>query len=149
MFPACYASSRGYDCGVPETVDNTEDWPGRSYGLPASGPRSMARLGRRVIAIAIDWGIAYGIGAAFFDSDNLAIIVAFAILQVLPMIVFSGSIGHLILGLRVVPLQPRWIGLWRPVVRTLLLCLVIPAFIWDKEQRGLHDVLAGTILVRR
>ncbi len=109
----------------------------------------MGRLGRRVIAIAIDWGIAYGIGAAFFDSDNLAILAAFAILQILPMIIASGSIGHLVVGLRVVPLQPRWIGLWRPVVRTLLLCLVIPAFIWDKEQRGLHDVLAGTILVRR
>ena len=31
-----------------------------------------------------------------------------------------------------------WVGLWRPIVRTVLLCLVIPAVIWDADQRGLH-----------
>jgi hypothetical protein len=33
-------------------------------------------------------------------------------------------------------------------VRTVLLCLAIPAFIWDRDQRGLHDRVAGTMLVR-
>ena len=42
-----------------------------------------------------------------------------------------------------------WVGLWRPVVRTVLLCLVIPAVIWDADQRGLHDKAAGTVLLRR
>jgi hypothetical protein len=33
-------------------------------------------------------------------------------------------------------------------VRTLLVCLFVPAVIWDADQRGLHDRVAGTLLVR-
>jgi uncharacterized RDD family membrane protein YckC len=33
-------------------------------------------------------------------------------------------------------------------VRTALLIVVIPAVIWDADQRGLHDKVAGTVLVR-
>jgi hypothetical protein len=40
------------------------------------------------------------------------------------------------------------IGVRRPVVRSVLLVLVIPAVVWDLDQRGLHDRVAGTILVR-
>ena len=32
--------------------------------------------------------------------------------------------------------------------RTALLIVVIPAVIWDADQRGLHDKAAGTVLVR-
>ena len=39
-------------------------------------------------------------------------------------------------------------GLWRPIVRSVLLALVIPAVIWDADQRGLHDKAVGTVLVR-
>lgn len=109
----------------------------------------MARLQRRVLALLIDWGLAYGLAFLLFDADSLAILGVFAVMQVIMEVVASGSIGHLALGLRVVPLRPAWIGLWRPIVRAVLLCLVIPAFIWDREQRGLHDVAAGTVLVRR
>ena len=52
------------------------------------------------------------------------------------------------LGMRVVPITGGPLGVWRPLVHTLLLCLAIPALIWDKNQRGMHDVVAGTILVR-
>jgi len=48
-----------------------------------------------------------------------------------------------------VPLTPAWIGVWRPALRTVLLCLAVPAVIWDTDQRGLHDRLSGTVLVRR
>jgi hypothetical protein len=113
------------------------DWPGKRLGLPRTGRRSIARLGRRIAAIAIDWGFAYLLAWAF------------AILQVLFIALLSGSVGHLVLGMRVVPLTPVWIGVWRPAVRTVLLCIVIPALIWDRDQRGMHDRLAGTVLVRR
>ena len=125
------------------------DWPGRRLGLPESGPRSIARLGRRVLAILIDWGIATGAGWLFLGGDAFGILAVFAALQVVFIATLSGSIGHLLLGLRVVPLTPRWIGIVRPLARAVLLCLLIPAVIWDRDQRGLHDVLAGTVLVRR
>lgn len=125
------------------------EWLGKRLGLPASGPRSIATFGRRIAALLIDWAIASGVGYAFFAGDSIAILLAFAVLQYLFLVMVSGSIGHLMLGLRLVPLRPVWIGLLRPLVRTVLLCVVIPAAVWDRDQRGLHDQLAGTVLVRR
>ena len=40
-------------------------------------------------------------------------------------------------------------GLLAAVLRTVLLCLVIPAVIWNAQGRGMHDVAAGTAVVRR
>ena len=126
------------------------EWPGKRLGLPASGPRSIGRLGRRLAALAIDWIVASGLSALIFGLDaQLQTVAVFAALQIVFLIVFSGSVGHLIVGLRVVPLDPRWIGVLKPIVRTLLLSIVIPAVIWDNDQRGLHDKIAGTILVRK
>lgn len=88
-------------------------------------------------------------GYLFLSGDALGILAVFAALQVIFIATASGSIGHLLLGMRVVPLKPQWVGVVRPLVRTLLICVLIPAVIWDKDQRGLHDVLAGTVLVRR
>ena len=134
---------------MPNPQQSTSDWPGKALGLPQAGPRSIARLGRRVAAILVDWAIATAVGYLFLAGDALGILAVFAVLQVLFITTLSGTIGHLLLGMRVVPLNPTWIGLVRPVARTVLLCVVIPAVIWDKDQRGLHDVLAGTVLVRR
>ena len=35
----------------------------------------------------------------------------------------------------------------RAVLRTALLLLLIPALIWDRDGRGLHDRAAGTAVV--
>jgi hypothetical protein len=139
----------------PRSSDSTStptdgaDWPGRRLGLPETGPRSVGRLGRRIGALAIDGAIADLIAIAFFNYDAWAILAILAVLQILFITLLSGSIGHLIVGLRVVPLTPGWIGVWRPALRTVLLCIVVPALIWDRDQRGLHDKIAGTVLVRR
>ena len=130
-----------------------QNWPGQRLGLPESGPRSIARLGRRVGAIAIDWALAYLISWSFFrgedgSADAWITLALFAAEQYLFLVVVNGSIGHLLLRMRVVPLRGGYLGVWRPLVRTLLLCLFIPAVIWDADQRGLHDKIAGSILVR-
>jgi uncharacterized RDD family membrane protein YckC len=125
------------------------DWPGQRLGLPETGSRSVARLGRRVGALAIDWGIAVALSAAFFAYDSLVTLLLFVGLQVLFTIVINASIGHAVLGMRVVPMAGGLLGVWRPVVRALLIALVIPALLFDENQRGLHDRAAGTILLRR
>ncbi|HTL41867.1 MAG TPA: RDD family protein [Pseudolysinimonas sp.] len=130
-----------------------DEWPGQRLGLPESGPRSIARFGPRVAAIFIDWAIAWVISAAFFadgpfQPNAWATLAVFAVEQLVFLWTLNGSIGHLLLRMRVVPVRPARLGLWRPMVRTALLCLAIPALIWDRDQRGLHDQLAGTMLVR-
>jgi hypothetical protein len=125
------------------------DWPGQRIGLPETGSRSVARLGRRLAGIAIDWGIAVAISAGFFNYDSRATLLVFVGMQVLFTIVINASIGHAVLGMRVVPLAGGLLGVWRPIVRSLLIALVIPAMLWDQNQRGLHDRAAGTVLLRR
>jgi uncharacterized RDD family membrane protein YckC len=128
-------------------------WPGERLGLPESGPRSVGRFGRRLAAIAIDWAIATGISWLFFrtsgaDTNPWITLGIFAVLQLIFVLFFNGSIGHLALRLRVVPVRGGALAPWRPLVRTILLCLAIPALIWDRDSRGLHDRAAGTLLVR-
>lgn len=124
-------------------------WPGERFGLPERGPRSIARFGRRLGAICVDWGLSMLISAGFFQYDSLATLGIFALSQVVFLTLVSGSVGHLVFRMRVVPMAGGWIGVWRPIVRTVLLCFLIPAVIWDRDQRGLHDKVAGTILVVR
>lgn len=128
---------------------SASDWPGRRLGLPEQGPRSVARPGRRAIALIIDWGTAVLVSVAFFSYNAWATLGVFAVAQAVLLLTANGSAGHLLLGMRVVPLAGGYLGVWRPVARTVLLCLVIPAVIWDRDQRGMHDRLIGTVLVRR
>jgi uncharacterized RDD family membrane protein YckC len=123
-------------------------YPGERLGLPEAGPRSVGRAGRRIGAIVIDWALASVISAAFFRYDPLANILIFAVMQIVFIPTIGGSIGHRLFGMRVVPIRGGWVGLWRPIVRTVLLCLVIPAVVWDSDQRGFHDKIAGTVLLR-
>lgn len=123
-------------------------FPGERLGLPEVGHNSVARPGRRLGGIAIDWASAVLISVAFFQYDAWATIAVFVVLQILFIPTIGGSIGHRLVGLRVVPITGGWVGPWRPVVRSVLLALVIPAVIWDSDQRGFHDKVAGTVLIR-
>lgn len=113
----------------------------------------MARVGRRIAALFIDWAIAYGLSFAFFSqpdgvTNGFITSAIFAVMQTVFVAFAAGGIGHRLLGMRVVAINGRWVGVLRPAVRALLLTLVIPAVVFDADQRGLHDRLAGTLLVR-
>lgn len=128
--------------------DPSDAYPGERLGLPASGPGSVATLGRRVGALVVDWACAVVISIAFFSYDALATTAIFAIVQLVFIPTLGGSPGHRLFGMRLQRVPIGWVGLWRPIVRTALLVLVIPAAIWDADRRGLHDKAAGTVLVR-
>lgn len=129
-----------------DPLDNS--YPGERLGMPAVGSGSVARPGRRIAALAIDWAAAVLISIAFFAYDSFATLVVFAAVQILFLPTLGGSPGHRLVGLRLQLVGGGWVGLWRPIVHTALLVLVIPAVIWDADQRGLHDKAAGTVLVR-
>lgn len=141
---------------MPEPTSNSipfgqlapSKWPGERLGLPDSGRGSVGRPGRRIGALAIDWALAYAASFIFFENAGIATTGIFVLLQIVFIPTIGGSIGHRVVGLRVVPLAGGWVGFWRPVVRSVLLGLVIPALVWDSDQRGFHDKVAGTVLIR-
>lgn len=123
-------------------------YPGERLGLPEAGPGSMARAGRRIIAIVIDWGIALLISNFAFAGDSWATLAIFAAEQILLVGTLGYSIGHRLAGIHVVKLGGGRPGPLAGLVRTLLLCLVIPAVVFDPDQRGLHDKAMNTVLIR-
>ncbi|WP_460795571.1 RDD family protein [Microbacterium sp. GXF0217] len=140
-------------------TDAANTYPGERLGLPESGSRSIGRVGRRIAALVIDYAAATILATAFFGYDQFALpaeagatmfapMIVFAVMQIVFIPTLGGSPGHRIVGLRVMRADGAWPGLWRPIVRTLLLVVVVPAVIWDQDQRGLHDKAAGTILLR-
>jgi RDD family len=171
VFPVCYASvgtgarSRGGLTRLSRVVDRRSvggwlggpgsafdaagggDFPGQRLGLPEHGPGSLARLGSRVQAFVLDAAMCAVIAWGFWRDTTWSTPV-FG-LEVLVLTTFLGaSAGQFLRGLRVVRLDGRPPGLLRSVLRTLLLLLLIPAVIWDRDGRGLHDRAAGTMLVQ-
>ncbi len=109
----------------------------------------MARAGRRILALVIDWGLSYLIAAAFFEGNPNAILAIFAVEQMILVGTLGYSVGHRAVGIHVTTLDGGAPHLLAGVVRALLVCLVIPAIIADADHRGLHDRAMKTILVRR
>ncbi|MEV6015261.1 MULTISPECIES: RDD family protein [unclassified Streptomyces] len=141
--PRAAAEEAGVDFG----------YRGEQLGLPEHGPGSIARPGRRLGALAIDWGlcllIAYGLLTDGYDqaTGNWALLVFF-VLGVLTVGTVGSTPGKRLLGLRVVAEGGGRANPLRVLLRTALLCVAIPPLIWDRDGRGLHDRLARTIEIR-
>ncbi|MBD0837183.1 MULTISPECIES: RDD family protein [unclassified Streptomyces] len=141
--PRAAAEEAGVDFG----------YRGQQLGLPEEGPGSIARPGRRFGALAVDWGlcllIAYGLVADSYNeaAQLWAPIVLFA-LMVLTVGTVGFTPGKRLFGLRVVALATGRPHPVRALLRTVLLFLAVPALIWDRDGRGLHDQLARTVEVR-
>lgn len=121
-------------------------YAGQRLGRPSSGPGSVAGFGARLVAFLVDsvmcaviaWGI----------PREPALTTPIFALEVLALTwLAGGSAGQRVRGLRVVRLDGRPPGLPRAALRTLLLVLLVPALVWDRDGRGLHDKAAGTVVV--
>jgi len=131
------------------------DYPGQRFGMPQAGPGSIGRFGRRLVAILIDWAlcqlIAYAFTGAGFgrgQSGSWWPLLVFAIENAVLLSTLGSTFGQRLLGLRLVSLTGGRATVVQVLLRTFLLCLAIPALIWDRDQRGLHDKAAQTVLVR-
>jgi uncharacterized RDD family membrane protein YckC len=123
------------------------DYPGQDLRLPRAGAGSVAGVGRRLAALAIDWALCEIIAVSFLHSAwwTLAIFAAETIL----LTAFSGfTVGKRLVGARVVRLDGKPVGLGWALLRTILLLAVIPAVMLDADLRGLHDKAANTVVVR-
>lgn len=129
------------------------EYPGQRFGLPKSGPGSVAGVGRRLGALMIDWVMSALIALAVFGGKNQASV------QYLTLAIFAGqvwlltaltgfTVGKRLLGVRVARLDGQPVGFYRSLIRTVLFLLVVPALVMDGDLRGLHDKAAGTITIR-
>jgi uncharacterized RDD family membrane protein YckC len=126
---------------------------GERLGLPEEGPGSIATVGRRFAAILIDWVlcvvIAYGLIAQrdARAADNWALAV-FGVVSLIGLSLVGSTPGKMIMRLRVIGLDGRRLNPLAALIRTLLLLIVVPAVVWDRDTRGLHDRAARAVQVR-
>ena len=158
------ASEIGSWLSGPEPAKPGRDisYPGRRLSLPASGPRSLARMGRRFAALIVDWLIAVGLTGllpAFglvpghflqTSEGQTAVLGVWFALGVVSVRLFGFTPGQYALGLMVIPVDNRLhVGIGRAIARGLLIALVVPPLFTDVDGRGVHDRLTATAVVRQ
>lgn len=135
--------------------DTSIGYVGERIGLPPSGPGSRAPTGRRLLALFVDGLLCQLVAMAVLGYEQgqgglgtfKPLLVVF-LLNVAMVGTWGSTIGHRLLGLRVERCPRGYAGFGRGLVRSLLLCLAIPPVVVDRDGRGLHDRLAGTVIVR-
>jgi uncharacterized RDD family membrane protein YckC len=124
---------------------------GAALGLPADGPGSLASFGSRIGAFLVD-AVASALVAGLVTAPSLPgnwSLVPFGLITVGTLVAFGQTPGMRLLGLRLAhPRAGERLALWRAVVRTGLLMLLVPALLVDADGRGLHDRLTDTAVVR-
>ncbi len=141
---------------MSDVDSSSTPYPGARLGLPHGGRGSVASWGRRVLALVIDWfasmlvaatvlgGAVWGQGWEAWAPMGVFLLEA-AILTAL----VGGSFGQLALRLAVVRLDGKPVNLLQALGRTALICLVIPPLVFNRDNRGLHDLAFGTVAIRR
>jgi len=139
-----------------QRTDAADDYPGRRLGLPQQGTGSVGRFGRRLVAVFIDWTMcqlvayaAFGVTVGQGNSGSWAPLGIFAVENLLLLSTLGSTFGQRLLGLQLASVTGGRASVVQILVRTILLCLAVPALIWDRDQRGLHDKAASTVLIRR
>jgi uncharacterized RDD family membrane protein YckC len=115
-----------------------------------------ASWARRIVALLVDWLACYAVATlavrvGLVESDPYGIYTM--ALFILETTVFTalvgGSFGKLMTRLRVVRAdgsgQP--VDLLHALIRSVLICLLIPPLVFRPDGRGLHDMAAGTATV--
>jgi uncharacterized RDD family membrane protein YckC len=124
---------------------------GAALGLPGQGPGSLATFGQRIGAFLVD-AIASALVTGLVTAPDLPgnwSLLTFGVMTVAFLLVTGQTPGMRLLGLRLAhPQQGRRLALWRAVVRTGLLVLLVPALVVDGDGRGLHDRLTDTAVIR-
>lgn len=146
---------------VPSSAGSYPAYPGERLGLPKDGPGAVAGWTRRLVAIFVDWVASTLVATFLFGYQwfgetageqglvGAAPLLVFLVEATVLTALLGGSFGQLALRVHVVRLDGRPVGLLESLVRTFLILLVVPPLIFNRDQRGLHDMLVRTVTVRR
>jgi uncharacterized RDD family membrane protein YckC len=130
-----------------ESAGPDDSYPGKRFGLPEEGSRSVAGVGQRLGALLVDWLACTVISLAIFRTQTWTL--AFFAAESWLLTALTGfTLGKRILRIRVARIDGRPVGLLSAVIRTVLLLLVVPPLVLDRDLRGLHDKAAKTIVLR-
>jgi uncharacterized RDD family membrane protein YckC len=141
-------------------VTAVQAFRGERLGLAESGSGSLSTTGLRLGAFVVD-AIASSLIAALFVQaaggggvdgrlPGSWSLLPLAVDYLLGVLVAGRTLGMYLFGLRLVRVEGRDAAVdpVRIFVRTALLFALVPALIWDRDGRGLHDRLSGTAVVR-
>ena len=115
---------------------------------------------RRLGALLIDWiiaalsavaiaGVSYPPAPLDEDPSQTFIIIGFFVLEVGVLTGLLGrSIGKRLLGMKIENRDGQPIGVPRALLRTVLMVLVLPAIVMTDDKRGMHDLAAGSRVVK-
>ena len=123
---------------------------GASLGLPAQGPGSVATFGVRSVAFLVDAAVAAVVAAVVVQGipGNWSLL-SFGLITVVSLVLVGRTPGQALLKLQLAHPRPEArVALWRAVVRTALLVLLVPALVVDGDGRGLHDRVTATAVIR-
>jgi len=117
-------------------------------------PGEVASLGRRAAALVIDWFacllVAKLVAPALQLGEAPFLPLAIFFIEVtLFTWLFAASFGQRLLRIEVISIDGQRLMLWRIAVRTALICLVIPAVVFDSQGRGVHDRAVGSVAILR
>src|SRR4051812_32925955 len=135
----------------------TSDQPrGVRLGLPAEGPGSLASPGARLLAFVVDAvvanllaGVPYLFGVHYGPGVRGYVVYAAFLLQEFVLDSVAGAtIGKQLCGIRVISSDGGRLAWPWALARTVLLGFLIPAIIWDRDGRGLHDRATGALTIR-
>ena len=138
------------------SIQPDDDFPGRSLGLPAEGPGAVSGLGARLLGLVVDWVVCLLVVSAFVGGEvwtgsgwtQVAPLLVLFVEQTLLVGLLGTAIGHRVVRVRVVGHDGSPIGIPRAALRAGLLCLAVPPLLTDTDLRGLHDRVAGSVVVR-
>ena len=122
--------------------------PGSAIGLPADGPGSPASFWRRAASLWLDWMLCLVVAYLLPGNSPLMANAVFAVVNIGMLTLFGATPAQFLLGLRVRPVTGQQPMVIRALLRTVLMHLVIPGVIWNRDRQPLHDVAAGTAVVR-
>lgn len=130
---------------------------GEAIGRPQSGTGSLATTGPRLLAFLVD-AIASGLVAALFVPHTGDVssslpgswsLIPLAIDYVLGVLLTGRTLGMYLFGLRLIRVDRfAAVGPGRILLRTFLLFLLVPAVVFDRDGRGMHDRLTDTAVVK-
>ncbi len=139
--------TQGWLSGPPIPGHAVQDFRGQRLGLPAHGPGSVGSFPARIGGIVVDWLPAYLVAVLFTENPATSALALFAAYTTVALAIAGRTPGHAVAGLRVARLDGGRPGVEAAVIRTVLLCLVIPPVVYNVDGRGLHDRAAGTIVL--